>query len=486
MRNRSIFDEIDNTYTRRNDREEIINPTTHARHIRNYLTRDPSLLEKIDRFGRTPLQAAIGMNDPVALKVILRFHPNLNIVDYAHFLGPVTPLMMAAINKDSQMLRMLVNAGADINFRLHRRNVIDVLDEYIEDLINENERINVKPFIKNKEYLLKAKHSARVIQGNFRNYITKKKLNAANVIKKNYLSYAYAPGGPAYNRAKKHFETAFGVRRRRNNPRLIRNSTIFEEIENANRNDIGEIINPSTHARHIRNYIVRDRSVLEPTPGLGKTPLIVAILLNDHVAVKVILAFHPDLNTIYQHFTFGPITPLIAASILENNQILRMLINAGADISVRLNGRNVIDILNYVIENHGNAGRNVNQFIKNRDYLLKANDSANIIQGRYKNMINNRKTKLKQLGYEMSYMPPGAIHPNFPGGQGYYEAKKHFESAFGRKRKVRKLRKLPKALIRMAKKYKVKLSIKRGNKRIYKSINVIKRQIRQKKNKMKK
>jgi len=213
MRNRSIFEEINNTYTRRNDREEILNPATHARHIRNYLTRDPSVLESTDRFGRTPLIAAIGMNDPVALKVILAFHPDLNTVDYRHFLGPVTPLMMAAINKDSQMLRMLVNAGADIDFRSDGSDVIDILDEYIENLRNENVRINVKPYIKNKEYLLKVKNSANIIQRNFKKYITKKKVDSANVIKKNYLEYAYAPGGPGYNRAKKHFETAFGKKR---------------------------------------------------------------------------------------------------------------------------------------------------------------------------------------------------------------------------------------------------------------------------------
>ena len=74
---------------------------------------------------------------------------------------------------------------------------------------------------------------------------------------------------------------------------------------------------------------------------------------------------------------------------------------------------------------------------RNPGIFMDINKPAKVIQGRYKNMINNRKTKLKQLGYEMSYMPPGAIHPNFPGGKGYHETHSHYNqlrNSFGKKR----------------------------------------------------
>jgi ankyrin repeat protein len=209
-RNNDIFDEINNP--NENDMGEIVNPATHERRIRNYLARDLSILESTDQFGRTPLMAAVLSNDPIALKVILRFHPDINKI-YEHFtFDRVTPLMAAARLRSYKIVRMLVNAGADIGIRIHGRNVIDMINNLIVQLNEFN--FNANSLIKIKDYLLKARHSARVIQGNYNNYITKKKTDAANVIKRNYLNYAYTPGGPGYNRVKKHFETAFGKKRK--------------------------------------------------------------------------------------------------------------------------------------------------------------------------------------------------------------------------------------------------------------------------------
>jgi ankyrin repeat protein len=208
-RNRSIFDEINNP--NQNDIGEIVNPATHERLIRNYLASDPSILESTDQFGRTPLMAAVISNDPIAVKVILRFHPDINKI-YEHFtFDRVTPLMVAARLRSYKIVRILVNAGADIGIRIYGRNVIDMVTILIEQLNEFN--FNANSLIKIRDYLLKANHSARVIQGNYKNYMTKKKTDAANVIKRNYLNYSYTPGGPGYNRAKKHFETAFGKKR---------------------------------------------------------------------------------------------------------------------------------------------------------------------------------------------------------------------------------------------------------------------------------
>ena len=46
---------------------------------------------------------------------------------------------------------------------------------------------------------------ASKIQKEYRTHLTKRRINAANVIKKNYLDYSYRPGGPGYNRAKKRY-----------------------------------------------------------------------------------------------------------------------------------------------------------------------------------------------------------------------------------------------------------------------------------------
>jgi ankyrin repeat protein len=404
------------------------NKSRHLKILREILDTN-RYLETTDGRGRTPLIFAIVKKDIAAVKLILRYHPNLNKI--AIIPGKTsTPLMEAATIQSFTITKLLVDAGADVYLRVppDNKNVIDTVDDFLEltwihhDMRNKLTRI--------KEYLLKANHSARVIQGNFRKYITKKKLDSANVIKRNYLHYSYKPGGPGYNRAKKHFESAFGVRRRRNNPALrYRNYDIFQEIDNPKTNDIWEIVEPTTHARRIRNYLARDRSLLEKTDGFGRTPLIAAVLSNDPVAVKVILAFHPDLNKIYRHFTFGPVTPLMAAAILENSENIRMLVNAGADISVRSNGRNAIDILNNLIEDLGNAGFNVNEIIKKRDYLLKANHSSHVIQGNYKKYLTKKKIGAANV-IKKNYLN----YAYTPGGPGYNRAKKHFESAFGKKR----------------------------------------------------
>ena len=215
MRNKNIFDEI--IYPEINGLG--VTTTTHLRNIRNYLSRDRSVLEKTMRVNNndhfTPLLIAINMSDIAAVKVIVSFHPNLNrISESSRDYRPVTPLILAALRCHYEMVRILVNAGADISILSNGSNVIDILNDRIERIERDeifDERKDL--FIKIRNFLLKANHSARVIQGNYKNYITKKKTGAANVIKRNYLNYTYAPGGPGYNRAKKHFETAFGKKR---------------------------------------------------------------------------------------------------------------------------------------------------------------------------------------------------------------------------------------------------------------------------------
>ncbi len=215
MRNKNIFDEI--IYPEINGLG--VTTTGHLRHIRNYLSRDRSVLEKTMRVNGndhfTPLLIAINMSDIGAVKVIVSFHPNLNrISESSRDDRPVTPLILAALRGQYEIVRILVNAGADINIRSNGSNVIDILNDRIEriergEIFDERKHL----FIKIRNFLLKANRSARIIQENYKNYITKKKVDASNVIKRNYLNYTYAPGGPGYNRAKKHFETAFGKKR---------------------------------------------------------------------------------------------------------------------------------------------------------------------------------------------------------------------------------------------------------------------------------
>ena len=179
-------------------------------------------------------------------------------------------------------------------------------------------------------------------------------------------------------------------------------------------------------------------------------------------------------------------TPLMEAVNKQSFTITKLLVDAGANVYLRVppDNKNVIDKLDDLLELTWIHNDMRNKLTRIKNYLLKANHSAHVIQGNFKKYITKKKLDsanvIKRNYLEYSYAP---------GGPGYNRAKKHFETAFGKKRKtrkVRKLKKLPKALIRMAKKYKVKVTIKRGGKRIYKSIILIKKQIRQKKNKMKK
>jgi len=453
FRNQTLFEEIDDPMT--DETGGIINPLTHVRRIRNYLSRDRSILESTDEQGRTPLIAAINANDHAAVQLILNFHPDVNKI-YTHPVldNQMTPLMRAVMLCEYEISKMLINAGADISIRLNGLNVIDIVGILIQ---REQGITRKQKFMKIRDYILKANHSSRVIQGNFKKYITTKRTGAANVIKKNYLNYAYTPGGPGYNRVKKHFETAFG--RKRMNLFGKKDLDIFEELNNPDR-DKGAVLKQK-HIRNLRNILSNDRSILEITDGRGRTPLMLAVNNFDKDALKLILSFNPPgINRLfYINFLNDHVTPLmVAVHSGYSLDYVKDFMKHGADIYTKSSkGKTVFD---YAMKSVTPNSKKV------LEYLEKVSSAANVIKKHWKSHREHEYYK--------------------PGGTGYYEAKKHFESAFGRKRKVRKLRKLPKALIRMAKKYKVKVSIKRGNKRIYKSINVIKRQIRQKKNKMKK
>jgi len=60
---------------------------------------------------------------------------------------------------------------------------------------------------------------------------------------------------------------------------------------------------------------------------------------------------------------------------------------------------------------------------------------------------------------------------------------------FGRRKKIRRKvrvnKKPPKALIKRARKYKVRVTIKKGSRRVYKSVRLILKQIKQKKKNLK-
>ena len=393
------------------------NKSRHLKILREIL--DTNLyLETTDGRDRTPLMFAIVKKDIAAVKLILRYHPNLNKI--ATIPGKAsTPLMEAVKNQSFTITKLLVDAGADVYLRVppDNKNVIDTLDDLLgltwihHDMRNKLTRI--------KNYLLKANHSARIIQGNFRKYITKKKVDSANLIKKNYLHYAYKPGGPGYNRAKKHFESVmkFGSR------------SIFEEI-NKKVNSKGE---PSTKRINIvTKMLLKNISLLYTLDENGMTPLMKAVREDDkEMAEFLIYKFEPDLN-VFANIEGITMTPLILAAVTANLFMVKTLVNAGADMSIRNDrNKNVFDIVKRQIRIFRDWKQMREAYEKINDYLLKAKHSANVIKQHYKVYDTKRKTNAATV-IQRNYLN----HSYKPGGPGYNRTKKHFESAFGRKKRT--------------------------------------------------
>ena len=96
--------------------------------------------------------------------------------------------------------------------------------------------------------------------------------------------------------------------------------------------------------------------------------------------------------------------------------------------------------------------------------------------------------KKPSMSPPMVSMPAGS-RPGFVGEMTAMWDNLLGKSSFGKRRKARKVRKVSKkpskALLKMCKKYKIKVSIKRGGKRVYKSTAVLKKLLKRKMRKFK-
>jgi len=186
---------------------------------------------------------------------------------------------------------------------------------------------------------------------------------------------------------------------------------IFEEIKHPQR-DNGTVLKQQ-HKRNLRNILSMDRSILESTDENGRTPLVAALNMFDNVAIDIIISFNtPNINQLfYTYYLNDNVTPLMFA-VYKGYSVdyVKKFIDHGADVYVKSSkGKTVFD--------YAQMSKAANSK-KVLEYLQKLVTSSNVIKKHWRSHREHEYYK--------------------PGGTGYYEAKKHFEMSFGKKRKKNK------------------------------------------------
>jgi len=176
------------------------------------INNDPELIKFLekghvnDRDGQwAPLIDAVTRSDVELTKLLLKYKPDLNI-----FFGSNPLIHLAVERNDLEIIKLLLKAGAYPNIKNNNgKTTIDIATEHLNsDRYSPIGKQRLREIITIlQEYITKLNHSAKIIQGEYRTHLTKRKTNAANVIKKNYLHYSYKPDGPGYNRIKARYNS---------------------------------------------------------------------------------------------------------------------------------------------------------------------------------------------------------------------------------------------------------------------------------------
>ena len=182
---------------------------------------------------------------------------------------------------------------------------------------------------------------------------------------------------------------------------------IFEEINHPAK-DNGTVLKEQ-HKRNIRNILSKDRSILKSTDENGRTPLVAALDRFDKDAIDIIINFNPpNINELfYTYYLNDKVTPLMFA-IYRGYSVdyVKKFMKHGANLNVKSSkGKTVFD---YTQMSKAANSKKV------LEYLQELHSASNVIKKHWKSHREHEYYK--------------------PGGQGYYEAKKHFETAFGKKR----------------------------------------------------
>ena len=196
--------------------------------------------------------------------------------------------------------------------------------------------------------------------------------------------------------------------------RFGKNKNIFEELDSPQRNG-NDTINERNHLRLIRNYLSRDRGVLEDIDTMDRSPLTAALRNRDYPAVMLILSFNPPgINNYYvggmrliRH------TPIMLAAYLNADlEVIKSFIKHGADSDLK-----------------SSEGKKAWEYARNekvKEYLKNLKSSTSKIQSAYRNLIARRKNRLQDLTREIPLTPPGTYHKSYPGGVEYLEVAKRY------------------------------------------------------------
>jgi len=207
------------------------------------------------------------------------------------------------------------------------------------------------------------------------------------------------------------------LRKRETGLRFGKNRNIFEELDSPQLNN-DDTINETKHLRLLRNYLSRDRSILEDIDTRNRSPLVAAIKNMDYPAVLLILNFNPpNINNYYVGRRAHRYTPLMFAAYLnEPMEIIKSFIKHGAETDLK-----------------SSEGKKAWEYAKNektKEYLKNVKVNTIKIQRAYRSLIKNRKNRLEELTREIPLTPPGAYHKNYPGGAEYLKTAERY--SFGK------------------------------------------------------